>query len=259
MLDLTAVDLDALVDALEDHSDDHQWYVDPHSGEVLLWADELEDGGLHPEERGALVVEPVPSHEGYRDMQDFVCQVSNRRAADLLERAIEGRGAFRRFKDTLFEFPELRQAWFAFHDVRMRRRAVEWLADADLVESSAADAVLETLEDPPVGQGTSDPLETAQRVATAARELLGDRLVDVVVFGSHATRTATDESDLDIAVVLRDVESAWEDARLLDAVLWDATRESGITVSAVVVDSAEWAEPRRPLLRTAKAQGRSVV
>ena len=76
-------------------------------------------------------------------------------------------------------------------------------------------------------------------------------MVDVVVFGSHATETATDDSDLDLAVVLRDVSSAWDDEKRMDEVLWDATRESGMTVSSVVVDAREWAEPRR-----ARAQGR---
>ncbi len=67
-------------------------------------------------------------------MEDFIQLVRDPQARDLLEREIEGRGAFRRFKDTLFEFPELRDEWFALRDVRARRRAVEWLRDEDLVD-----------------------------------------------------------------------------------------------------------------------------
>ena len=40
---------------------------------------------------------------------DFTERVRDPRAHDLLERAIEGRGAFRRFRGTLFEFPEPRE------------------------------------------------------------------------------------------------------------------------------------------------------
>ena len=61
-------------------------------------------------------------------MEDFIRRVRDPRARDLLERAIAGRGAFRRFKDTLLDFPDLRPVWFAFHDARMERRAIEWLA-----------------------------------------------------------------------------------------------------------------------------------
>ena len=74
-------------------------------------------------------------------MAEFVAGVHHRRAADLLDRAIAGRGAFRRFKDTLFEFPELREQWFRFRDARSRRRALRWLADEGLIERAVADRV----------------------------------------------------------------------------------------------------------------------
>jgi predicted nucleotidyltransferase len=257
MLELSAVDLDALSQALEDHSDFVSWFVDPASGEVVPWSADMDLPD--PEDRGACYVEPLPSWEAYEDLQDFVARVPERRAAELLARAIEGRGAFRRFKDTLFEFPAVREAWFAFHDVRMRRRAVEWLRDAGLVEEASADAAIAGLQDPAVGDGVVDPWALAAQVAKELRGLFGDRLVDVVVFGSYATDTATDDSDLDVAVVLRGVDSPWEESRRMDEILWRHTLAAGITISALVVDSSEWDRAGRPLLRTAKASGRSVT
>lgn len=256
MLELATIDLDALAEALEDHSDFLRWFIDPVSGELLAWSEDMDEPD--PEESGALYIYPTPSHEAYSDMQDFVERVDDARAADLLGRAIEGRGAFRRFKDTLFEFPELRDTWFAFHDVRMRRRALEWLSSVGFVQESAVNAALTKLEDPPVGRGVVDPYDLARHVAQELRGLFGSRLVDVVLFGSHATGAATEESDLDLAVVLQNVRSPWEDARGMDELLWDKTLQSGITLSALVVDSDDWKNPRVPLLRAVKAQGRSV-
>ena len=258
MLELSAVDLDALAQALEDHGDFTHWFVDPATGEVIPWSEDMDDEP-NPEDRGALYVDPLPSFEAYGDMQAFVARVPERRAADLLARAIEGRGAFRRFKDTLFEFPALREAWFAFHDVRMSRRAIEWLVDAQLIEPADAERALAELDDPPVGEGLSDPWEVAARVADELRGVFGDRLVDVVVFGSYADGTATDDSDLDLAVVVRDVDAPWEESRRIDEILWKHTLEAGITLSAFVVDADEWERARRPVLRTAKAAGRSVA
>lgn len=256
MLELSAVDLGALAEALEDHSDMMQWFIDPASGEVIPWMEDGDDPS--PDETGARYIEPIPSGEAYRDMQDFVERVPDRRSADLLGRAIEGRGAFRRFKDTLFEFPELRDKWFKFHDVRMRRRAIEWLIEYRLVDDSQAEAALNDLEDPAIGQGTVDPYNLAHDVAGGIRELFGSRLVDVVLFGSYANGTATDESDLDLAVILRDAASPWEDAHRMDQILWTKTLESGITVSTVVIDADDWQRATAPLLASAKAQGRSV-
>jgi hypothetical protein len=119
------------------------------SGELIPWSEDMDEPD--PGERGALYVYPIPSHEACGDLRDFVAQVHDRRAADLLSRAIEGRGAFRQFRDTLFEFPELREAWFAFHDVRMRRRAIEWLSDAGLIDERDAESTLAVLTDQPLG------------------------------------------------------------------------------------------------------------
>jgi hypothetical protein len=52
---------------------------------------------------------------------------------------INGRGAFRRFKDELHEeYPHLLPAWYAFYDARAARRAVDWLLDASLISHDAA-------------------------------------------------------------------------------------------------------------------------
>jgi predicted nucleotidyltransferase len=258
MLELANVDLGALAEALEDHSDSWSWFINPVTGEVLPWSENMEDVP-DPDEAGAYYIEPIPSFEAYSDMQDFVERVSDRRASDLLGRSLEGRGAFRRFKDTLFEFPDLRETWFNFHEVRMRRRAIDWLVDADLIDESTAEAALSELVEPQLGQGVVDPWELASQTAGEIRELFGSRLVDVALFGSYARDNASDESDLDLAVVLRDVESPWADGRLMDDLLWEKTLQSGITVSALVVDAEDWVNAEVPVLRTAKASSRSVA
>src|SRR5712691_8348591 len=150
MLDLSKIDLSALRDALEDHSEETSWWFDSQTGELESWSDYFssEEEERHPGDRGFIPIEPVPSGEGYRDMEDFIARVRDPRARDLLQRAIEGRGAFRRFKDTLFDFPELRKAWFAFHDARTERRALGWLADHGIVDPQAAEREIAEREDP---------------------------------------------------------------------------------------------------------------
>jgi len=74
-----------------------------------------------------LEVEPVETHDAYQDMETFIETVADPRLQRELERAISGRGAFRRFKDTLLDYPAERQRWFAFQNDVMRQRAIEWL------------------------------------------------------------------------------------------------------------------------------------
>jgi Uncharacterised protein family (UPF0158) len=76
-----------------------------------------------------LWVHPAGSRSGYRDMEWFISDVDDPDVADRLSIAISGRGAFRRFKDTLSRWPDLSERWYALSEERQRGRARAWLAD----------------------------------------------------------------------------------------------------------------------------------
>ena len=98
-----------------------------------------------------ICIDPLPSHVWYQDMADFAERVSDDRAGRRLARALEGKGAFRRFKDELHqEHPHLLPAWHAFRDARAQRRAVGWLADNSLIDDDAATRFLDDRPDPDV-------------------------------------------------------------------------------------------------------------
>jgi hypothetical protein len=68
------------------------------------------------------------SRSAYQDMVGFIDGIDDPNLVDRLTRAISGRGAFRRFKDTLFDRPDLMTQWHAFSGDRQRGRARSWLA-----------------------------------------------------------------------------------------------------------------------------------
>ena len=258
MLDLNKVALGELAAALEDHADEHSWWLDPQTGEVVLWSDYFdEEDEPDAETRGLRPIDPIPSREAYQDMQDFIERVRNPQARDLLERAIAGRGAFRRFKDTLFEFPELRESWFRFHDARFERRAIRWLLDEGLVEDAAAERAIADRPDPesPELSGPFDPHDVARGVASDLRGLYGDRLARVLLYGSWARGDAHPESDIDLLVVLDRVDSVWDELRRMEPVLWRHSFDNNTVVTAVPVAKRDVEERKSPLLRRATAEG----
>lgn len=76
-----------------------------------------------------LEVPRADSHEAYRDMEDFIATLHDERLQELLDVAIQGRGAFRRFGDVLEKHPGERQQWFHFQRSRLEARAREWLTE----------------------------------------------------------------------------------------------------------------------------------
>ncbi|MBM2621805.1 hypothetical protein JIG36_40505 [Actinoplanes sp. LDG1-06] len=157
MLRIDQVDLEMLAMALQDQSAyEMRQLVDSRTGELALWTP---DGGLDGENRvdlddrdpNLILIDPLPSRVWFRDMADFARAVSDQHASDRLVRALDGRGAFRRFNNEIHQrFPELVPAWRAFRDNRAARRAVDWLSDNGLVDEKEAMDFLESHPDPAV-------------------------------------------------------------------------------------------------------------
>lgn len=189
-------------------------------------------------------------------MEDFAAGVADARSRDLLERALGDRGAFRRFRDTLFDLPELQDAWAACHRARTERRAVEWLAEEGLVDPGSAEAAIRARPDPPVpGPRT---LELARAVAADLRGLYGPRLREVLLFGSWARGDAHPESDIDLLVVLDRVESRWAERRRMDEILWRRSHDNDAVVVVLPVDEHAFARRAEPVLARAAAEGVSI-
>ena len=123
------------------------WWIDPATGEIRPHIRDV-DGDETPEEDGWTYVPPTESRDGYRDMADFAATVTDPHAAELLALALEGRGAFRRFRNIVFEHEELGPEWRRFRDARAARRALDWLEVEGLVTAADADEVRALHPDP---------------------------------------------------------------------------------------------------------------
>ena len=136
------IDWDDLEMALTMHMDESTSYLDLRTGQVEIVAVSPFGGereGLSEEEidaglaGGYLVhIEPLPSYVEYRWMAEFTDSVSDPQLSELLQVAIQGRGAFGRFKRVLSDHPAERERWFALRNERMLEVMQNWLADHDI-------------------------------------------------------------------------------------------------------------------------------
>jgi Uncharacterised protein family (UPF0158) len=132
-------DLEELRWAFEDKSGESSWVLDTETGRLLRLCEEEEDElplaieEIEEDSTGRfLAIEPEDSREGYRDMEEFIGTVADSRLRELLQVAIAGEGAFRRFKDVLTRAPEERERWFQFQQERVFGRIRDWLAANDI-------------------------------------------------------------------------------------------------------------------------------
>ncbi len=94
------------------------------------------------------------------------------------------------------------------------------------------------------------------------RRSYGDDLLKIVLFGSRARGDARPESDVDVAVVLKDIRDRRTDRDRLADLAYEAIVETYVDVQALPISRDEWEHPelhRNPdLIRAIKRDGRSI-
>src|SRR5437764_778785 len=125
------VDWEALEDAFENNAPEVHSYLHLTTGEVLRVVDGVADPQMHSRissDPNYLRIDPVSSREQYRWMERFIPMVDEGELKTKLSQAIDGKGAFRRFKDVLMSFAADRERWFTFRSERLRTFMEAWLA-----------------------------------------------------------------------------------------------------------------------------------
>lgn len=125
------VDWEALEDAFENNAPEVHSYLHVKTGEVLRVVDGIADPEMHSRiatDPNYMRIDPVSSREQYRWMERFIPMVTDADIQGRLTTAIDGKGAFRRFKDVLMSFAAEREKWFAFRSERLRVFMEAWLS-----------------------------------------------------------------------------------------------------------------------------------
>jgi hypothetical protein len=160
---------EALEDAFENNAPEVHSYLHLSTGEVLRVVDGVADPAMHQRiasDQGYLRVDPVSSREQYRWMERFIATATEPDLRSRLVAAIDGKGAFRRFKDVLMAFPAERERWFEFRTERLRSCMEQWLEAHDI------EAVPRQVWAPPPGE-QEVPQEDAEAVAVLRRARAG--------------------------------------------------------------------------------------
>jgi hypothetical protein len=171
------LDCDALEIAVERNASDTESFLDLTTGQVVTIVAGDPEAPLRRQEvseniRNFLRVEPASSREQYRWMERFVGSVSDEALRERLIISIDGKGAFRRFKDVLLAYPAERERWFTYRADLLHWHISEWLQSHEIRPSNAPPwgevkppPELPVVEGKPVVHGTEAPGEALRRQA----------------------------------------------------------------------------------------------
>ena len=212
-----SIDWDALETAVERNAPDTESFLDRSNGQVLtLVAGDPETPHrkrqIAENIQNYIRVEPASSREQYRWMEKFVSSVSEPGLRERLIISIDGKGAFRRFKDVLLAYPAERERGFSYRADLLHWQIHNWLKEAGIASADEPPCgqakpppELPAVEGKPVVHGTEAPGEALRR---QARELIDGiaaiELPSAIAFleflrerGSRALATAPDADEDD--------------------------------------------------------------
>jgi len=177
---------EALEDAFENNAPEVHSYLHFDTGEVIRIVDGVADPSMHTRiisDSRYLRIDPVSSREQYRWMERFIATVEDEELRRRLNVAIDGKGAFRRFKDALVNHPVDRERWFAFRSERLRSCMDSWLT------AHGIHSVERPTWHVPTAQDVGDvQAETAQPAEPAEPAEPDERVSRVAVSDTHRQR-----------------------------------------------------------------------
>src|SRR6186997_1798786 len=170
------LDWDALEIAVERNSADTDSYLDLTTGRVLAITTGDPEAAINRQSvseniRNFLRIEPASSREQYRWMERFVGSVADEALRERLIISIDGKGAFRRFKDVLLAYPAERERWFSYRADLLHWHIHNWLEQHEIQPTNEPPwgQVQAPQELPAVGRpvvhGTEAPGEALRRQA----------------------------------------------------------------------------------------------
>ena len=129
------VTLSKIIDGLEMVDDIVDCYYNQEKDEIFL-SNIGEYGDLSEDEIDELFEESIilPTQyeiNEYQMMVDFIEIIDNSEIRNNLQRLIQGKGAFRRFKDYCLEM-DIIQDWFKYRDEQYKEIAIDWCKQNEL-------------------------------------------------------------------------------------------------------------------------------
>ena len=129
------IKLEKIIEGLEMVDNIVDCYYNPEKDEIFLSNigeyEELTEDEIDELFEKSIILPTQYEINEYQIMLDFIETIDNLEIKNNLQRLIQGKGAFRRFKDYCFD-ENIIQDWYKYRDERYKEIAIEWCKENEL-------------------------------------------------------------------------------------------------------------------------------
>ena len=129
------IKLEKIIEGLEMVDNIVDCYYNPEKEEIFLSNigeyEELTEDEIDELFEKSIILPTQHEINEYQIIVDFIETIDNLEIKSNLQRLIQGKGAFRRFKDYCFEM-DIIQKWYDFRDKRYKEIAIDWCKQNEL-------------------------------------------------------------------------------------------------------------------------------
>ena len=132
------VDWQELLDAFEDGSAEHRYYLDRETGAVHFFSEYLDNEDEEEDERAITVEEryaqipqaqpTVPTDE----LREFIASLHDGSEQRVLTTALRARGGYQHFREAVNALPAVREQWRQFFHASLKERIEQWLSEVSV-------------------------------------------------------------------------------------------------------------------------------
>lgn len=136
------IDLDEMMAAMEYNMDEIHWFFNSATGGIESYSEDYpsheqfeKDMEKIKNNKNIYSIPTLESWKSYKFMESFnedVVKSENNLMHKKLLIALDGKGAFRKFKDVLHDDGELLEKWYKYKDEQFIKEASDWLKSLDI-------------------------------------------------------------------------------------------------------------------------------
>lgn len=132
------VDWQELLDAFEDGSAEHRYYLDRETGAVHFFSEYLDNEDEEEDERAVLSEEryvqipPARRTVSTDELREFIASLQDGSERRVLTTALRARGGYQHFREAVDALPAVREEWQQFTHESLKERIKQWLSEVSV-------------------------------------------------------------------------------------------------------------------------------